>query len=219
MADRKIPFTPGEYFHIYNRGNDKRQIFHDNGDYHNFLKLLYLSNSEHNFVMRDIESDIYSVDRGRELVGIGAYCAMPNHFHLLITPLKEAGLSKFMQKLSTGISMHYNNKYSRSGSLFQGRFRAEHASDDTYLKYLFSYIHLNPIKLVQSDWKEKGVENIDRTKSYLKNYYFSSYLDYLEEKRPENLIVNKSKFPEYFPNRVTFEKEIMDWISTEVRPM
>ncbi len=214
MANRKINFAPGEFFHIYNRGNDKRQIFHDNHDYHYFLKLLYLSNSENNFAIRDIDGDIYCIDRGKQLIDIGAYCAMPNHFHLLITPLEESGLSKFMQKLSTGISMYYNNKYSRSGSLFQGRFKAEHASEDTYLKYLFSYIHLNPIKLIQKDWKEKGVEDASRAQGYLRNYYFSSYLDYLEDGRPESSIINRTKFPDYFPNKITFEKEILDWLNT-----
>ncbi len=219
MAIRKIPFVPGEYFHIYNRGNDKRQIFHDNYDYEHFLKILYLSNSENNFAIRDIDKNIYSVDRGRQLVGIGAYCAMPNHFHLLITPLEEKGLSKFMQKLNTSISMYYNNKYSRTGSLFEGRFKAEHASDDNYLKYLFSYIHLNPVKLLQANWRDEGIKDLNATYDYLRKYYFSSYLDYLGEPRPENLIINRQNFPDYFPNKESFEKEIMDWINTEVRPM
>lgn len=223
MAVRKIAFVPGEFFHIYNRGNDKRQIFHDNSDYHHFLKLLYLSNSEKNFVIRDIDTDVYLVDRGKPIIGIGAHCAMPNHFHIFITPLEEKGLSKFMQKLTTGLSMHYNNKYSRSGSLFEGKFKAEHAVDDVYLKYLFSYIHLNPIKLLQSDWKETGIQNLDQAKDHLQKYYFSSYLDYLEESRPENLIINRASFPDYFPNKSSFEKEILDWISfrpdTEARPM
>ncbi len=221
MSTRKVNFVPGEYFHIYNRGNDKREIFHDNGDYHHFLKLLYLSNSEKNFVFRDIFKDIYSIDLVKQLVHIGAYCAMPNHFHILMTPLEENGLSKFMQKFTTSLSMYYNSKYSRTGSLFEGKFRAEHASDDRYLKYLFSYIHLNPIKLIKSDWKETGIENLDQAIDYLKKYYFSSYLDYLEEQRPENKIINKSQFPNYFPTKNSFEQEIFDWINlpTEARPM
>lgn len=213
MSIRKVPFVPGEYFHIYNRGNDKRPIFHDNNDYHYFLKLLYLSNSENNFAIRDIEGDIYSIDRGKQLIDIGAYCTMPNHFHILITPLEEKGLSKFMQKLTTGLSMYYNNKYDRTGSLFEGKFKAEHASKDTHLKYLFSYIHLNPIKIIQPDWKEKGIQDLENAKDYLKNYCFSSYLDYLGETRPENVIINRTKFPDYFPNKESFEKEILEWIS------
>ena len=213
MSLRKVSLLPGEYFHIYNRGNDKRQIFHDNYDYHYFLKLLYLSNSENNFRISNLPKDIYSIDRGRELVAIGSYCAMPNHFHILITPLVENGVSKFMQKLSTGLSMYYNQRYTRTGSLFEGKFKAEHVNEDTYLKYLFSYIHLNPIKLTQSDWKENGIQNTEKAKDYLKKYYFSSYLDYLEETRPENIIINRTKFPDYFPDKNSFEREIIDWMS------
>lgn len=209
MSLRKVAFTPGEYFHIYNRGNDKRKIFHDNNDYHYFLKLLFLVNSERNFKIRDLK-DVYTVERGDQLVHIGAYCAMPNHFHLLLTPLKENGLSKFMQKLSTGLSMHYNVKYNRAGSLFQGKFKAEHASDDVYLKYLFSYIHLNPIKLMQSDWRADGIKDLGKAKNYLRKYYFSSYSDYLEENRPENSIITRNGFPNYFPDKNSFENEILD---------
>ncbi len=220
MSIRKTPFVPGEYFHIYNRGNDKRKIFHDSNDYNYFLKLLFLSNSKRNFKVRDIE-DTYSIDRGEQLVHLGAYCAMPNHFHLLVSPTEESGISKFMQKLSTGLSMHYNTKYKRTGVLFEGKFKAEHANDDTHLKYLFSYIHLNPIKLLQSDWKENGIKNLDKAKDYLKKYYFSSYLDYLQEVRPENLIINRDSFPNYFPDKNSFENEILDWISlnTQARPV
>ncbi|MEK7187042.1 MAG: transposase [Patescibacteria group bacterium] len=223
MTNRKVPFAPREYFHVYNRGNDKRQIFHDNSDYHHFLKLLFLANSENGFVIRDISKNIYSIDRGKQLVHIGAYCAMPNHFHLLVTSLKERGLSRFMQKFSTGLSMYYNTKHKRTGTLFEGRFKAEHVDQDTYLKYLFSYIHLNPVKLIQPDWKENGIKDSKTTKDYLRKYYFSSYLDYLNEQRPENLILNRASFPNYFRSKVSFEKEILDWISlkstTEVRPL
>jgi REP element-mobilizing transposase RayT len=212
MAIRKVEFLPGEYFHIYNRGNDKREIFHDNSDYHYFLKLLFICNSEDSFKIQRSPQNIYGIERGEPLVHIGAYCAMPNHFHLLITPHREQGLSKFMQKLSTGLSMHYNTKYHRTGTLFEGKFKAEHVNEDRYLKYLFSYIHLNPIKLIQSDWREKGIDELDKAKDYLSTYYFSSYLDYLEEQRPERLILNRSVFPPYFPHKSSFLQEIGDWI-------
>ena len=211
MSERKINFAPGEYFHIYNRGSDKRKIFNDNRDYHYFLKILYLANSEKSFVLRDLRQDIYSVDRGKNLVSIGAYCAMPNHFHMLITPLEEKGLSKFMLKFTTALSMYHNTKYSRSGSLFEGKFKAEHANDDRYLKYLFSYIHLNPIKLIEPDWEKTGIKDLDKVKNYLKKYYFSSYSDYLGDQRPENKIINTDGFPDYFPTRDSFEHEILDW--------
>src|SRR3989344_8568343 len=139
MSIRKITFSEGEYYHIYNRGNSKQTIFHDKSDYDRFIKLLFLSNGENNFKIYKISKNIYEVDRGRRLVGIGAYCLMPNHFHLLITQTDKGSITRFMQKVSTGYSMYYNKKYQRSGALFEGKFKAEHADNDNYLKYLFSY--------------------------------------------------------------------------------
>ena len=215
--NRKIPFVPGEYFHIYNRGTDRRVIFQDNNDYENFLKLLFLSNSNKNFKISNLPNDIYLFERGNQLVNIGAYCAMPNHFHLLITPVVKDGVSKFMQKLSTGISMHYNTKYNRTGTLFEGRFKAEHIRGDRHLKYLFSYIHLNPVKLIQPDWKEKKVKNPNEVLRFLKKYYFSSYLEYSKETRKENLIINKSVFPNYFKSSSLINKELLEGITFEVK--
>lgn len=213
MAIRKTSFISGEYYHIYNRGNDKRVIFHDLGDYRRFLKLLYLANSDKSFTVRDVGQQPFDIDRGKPIVSIGAYCLMPNHFHLLIFQPNEGNVSKFMQKLTTGYSMYYNIKYGRTGSLFEGKFKSEHAKDDSHLKYLFSYIHLNPIKLIDRKWREAGIRNKKQALSFLVNYYYSSYRDYKMIDRPNKTILNKKDFPEYFPNVSSFDSEILDWIN------
>src|SRR3989344_1004827 len=150
MSIRKVPFVATEYYHLYNRGNSKQLIFRDSQDYWRFIVLLYTCNSQSNFRMSLVndsaEKDPYLWDRGKQLVSIGAYCLMPNHFHILIKEKGESGITKFMQKLSTAYVMYYNLKYKRSGALFEGKFKAEHLGTDRYLKYIFSYIHLNPIK-------------------------------------------------------------------------
>lgn len=213
MSKRKINFALGEYFHIYNRGNSKQEIYCDKYDYERFIKLLYISNSSINFNLKDLIEDIFSVDREGELVSIGAYCLMPNHFHILITPKIENGVSIFMQKLATAYSMYFNSKYARTGSLFEGKFKAEHVDNDRYLKYLFSYIHLNPLKLIDKTWKDKGVKNKKQALDYFGNYKFSSYLDYLSDDRQEIKILDKKEFPKYFPDEVSFKEEIFDWLS------
>lgn len=213
MPIRKVNFVPGEYYHIYNRGNSKQIIFKDNQDYKHFIYLLYLSNTKKNFRINDISKDFFSFDREQNLVAIGSWVLMPNHFHILITQTEGGDVSKFMQKLTTGYSMYYNKKYKRTGGLFEGKFKAEHASNDRYLKYLFSYIHLNPIKLIQKDWKEKGINNKKQAIEFLKNYNYSSYLDYLGENRIQHKILNKNNFPEYFPSKESFIKEIFEWLS------
>lgn len=220
MSIRKVNFASGGYYHIYNRGNSKQIIFKDDQDYKRFVSLLYLSNTKKNFNIKDISKEIFSFDCGQNLVSIGSWVLMPNHFHILITQTEEGGISKFMQKLTTAYSMYYNKKYERTGVLFEGKFKSEHVNNDRYLKYLFSYIHLNPVKLIQKDWKEKGIDNKVQAIEFLKNYKYSSYLDYLEEDRIQNKILNKSSFPKYFPNKGAFTKEIFEWLSytPEARP-
>lgn len=129
-----------------------------------------------------------------------------------------------MKKLLTAYSMYFNLKYKRTGVLFQGRFKATHASNDEYLKYLFSYIHLNPIKLIDPKWKENGITNHTKAEKYLEVYQYSSHLDYIGKNRDEGLILNKNAFPGYFDGPVDFKKYIRESLSfndiifTEDRP-
>ena len=216
MSMRKVSFVKDEYYHIYNRGNSKQKIFHDTEDYLRIVNLFYLCNSENNFkffiLNRGRSNDPYLFERGKQLVSVGAYCIMPNHFHILITEKQEGGISKFMQKLTTAYVMYYNKKYKRTGSLFEGKFKSGYIDNDRYLKYLFSYIHLNPIKLLQTDWKEKGIKNKKQALEYLNKYKYSSFFDYLNINRKQNNILNKESFPNYFENQKIFEEEIFEWL-------
>ncbi len=210
---RKFRFSVYEYYLVYNRGTDKRIIFMDEEDQQRFINLMFLCNSKRNMVFRDIPiGEAYVFERGDTLVDIGAYCLMTNHFHLLVREKIEKGTSLFMQKLLTAYSMYFNTKYKRSGSLFEGPFRATHVNNDEYLKYLFAYIHLNPIKMIDSNWKEYGISNLPATKQYLNEYSYSSYLDYIKENREEGVVLNKEVFPEYFGSFNEFEQYIDEWM-------
>ena len=213
MSIRKVDFATGEYYHLYNRGNSKQKIFLDKNDYKHFIKLLYLCNSKRNFVFRDITENTFEFDRETTLVNIGAYCLMPNHFHLLVQEKEENGISKFMQKLSTAYVMYFNTKYGRTGGLFEGKFKSQHVSKDRHMKYLFSYIHLNPVKLIEPKWKEKGIINLIKAKLFLRDYISSSYLEYLGKNRLESKILSRDNFPKYFPLAKSFESEIIEWLS------
>lgn len=213
MSIRKVNFIQNEYYHVYNRGNSKQKIFNDESDYKHFIYLLYLSNTNRKVTMRDIIKDYFSFDQEKKIIALGAYCLMPNHFHFLITEKDKDGVTKYMQKISTAYAMYYNKKYKRTGSLFEGKFKAEHLDNDRYLKYLFSYIHLNPVKLIQKDWKEKGVQDKQKILDFLKSYKYSSYLDYLGEKRMQNKILDVNSFPMYFHSIKSFNKEIFEWLN------
>lgn len=214
-----IDFSIGEYYHIYNRGNDKRVIFMETHDYLRFMALLYVCNSTDSVNISDhlrkglTFSEIFDLDRENTLVEIGAYCLMPNHFHLLIREKSEDGISKFMQKLTTGYSMYFNKKNNRTGALFETKFKAKHVGRDEYLKYLFAYIHLNPVKIIDPQWKQNGISNRTMAKEYLSKYLYSSYQEYLGVLRKEWKILNRPAFPEYFTDPHDFEGFIEDWIN------
>ena len=213
MSTRQVNLVPGEYYHIYNRGNSKQIIFKSKPDYRRFVDLLYIANTSQQIRLRDYDNkDVFDADIEDPLVHIGAYCLMPNHFHVLITPIEEISTAKFMLKLLTSYAMYFNNKYNRTGSLFEGPFKSEFVDSDRYLKYLFSYIHLNPIKLIQSDWRDVGIHDSKKVHNYLTQYPYSSYMDFLGTKRSHRKILSIDKFPKYFPDEDSFEKEIQDWI-------
>ncbi len=220
-------FIEGEYYHIYNRGNSKQKIFHDNEDYERFLKFLYLSNSTKRVKFReDIvkkKLDAFDFERGDLLVDVCTYVLMPNHFHIVLSPATKdfggKGLEKFMQKLEGAYVRYYNSKYKRTGSLFESNFKFEHLNNDQYFKYIFSYIHLNPVKLIQSDWKERGVSDIKKVKNFLETFVYSSYLDYLNlNKGKSSNILNKSFYINYFGNKLNFEKDLLVWLSFKQPP-
>jgi putative transposase len=201
--NRKIRFSVGEMYHIYNRGNDKKVIFKNRHDYKRFMLLMYLCN---NIVAVDIRAlfnkgltfvELFEIDKKDELVDIGAFCLMPNHFHILLCEKVDGGISLFMQKMSTAYSMYFNAKNNRRGSLFEGTFKSKHIDTDEYLNWIFSYIHLNPIKLIAPNWKDNGISNFVLTKDFMKNYMYSSYYDYFLGDRLEKSIINKNVFPDH----------------------
>lgn len=211
--NRYVDFAPGEYYHIYNRGVNKRNIFQEKSHYERFMKLLYAANGDKPYIFREIEHrPISSVKRGKPLVAIGAYVLMPNHFHILVKEINDGGLSTFMAKLCTGYSLYFNKKERRVGPLFQSVFKARHARRDEYLKYLFAYIHLNPVKLVEPTWKEAGVTDLERAKKHLESYTYSSYMEFTGKKRVEEAILTRDEFPGYFRSTVEFQDLLDEWI-------
>ncbi len=214
MSIRKVAFVASEFYHIYNRGNSKQKVFHNKEDYEHFIGLLYACNQKENFKIDNLQKgqDLFSINKISSLVDIGAYCLMPNHFHILLTQAEDGNISKFMQKLSTAYVMYYNKKYKRTGGLFEGKFKSQHLNTDIYLKYLFSYIHLNPIKLVNKEWKEKGIGNVSFILKYLQGYKHSSFIDYLQVARVQSKLLSISVFPKYFPTKKNFLREIIEWL-------
>ncbi|OGN19364.1 MAG: hypothetical protein A3I32_01775 [Candidatus Yanofskybacteria bacterium RIFCSPLOWO2_02_FULL_45_10] len=215
---RSIVFSQDEFYHLYNRGTEKRIIFSAKADYERFIALLYLCNDTQNVHLNDRPSSNLAerllLERVSPLLNIGAYCLMPNHFHLIVQERGDNGISRFMQKIITGYTMYFNKRYERTGALFQGEFKATHANQDEYLKYLISYIHLNPIKIIDSQWKEEGIKDKKRAENFLDQYLYSSYLDYCGKTRPERKVINKDVLPRYFSSVNNFKTTTRDWLTS-----
>lgn len=142
------------YYHLYNRGVEKRNIFLDKQDYAVFLSYLKY------YLDPGLGSDPKSLASQVEII---AYCLMPNHFHLLVRQLTKNGITKLIRALSTKYVMYFNKKYNRVGTLFQGRYKGILIVNDFYLLHLSRYIHLNPVSLGSDP----------------KSYPYSSYRYYL----------------------------------------
>ena len=220
---RKDAFAPGEYYHIYNRGIDKRVIFKSFSDYKRFMMLLYVANNQESIRLDDLLNqnknnktyqEIFSMKHDKLLVSIGAWCLMPNHFHVLVKEEVEGGITKFMKKLGTAYSMYFNIKYQRTGSLFGGVFKSKHITKDLYLKYLFGYISLNSLDIQFPEWERLiDKQNSRFWREFLQKYTYSSFQDYIGINRCEGSIINLKAFPEYFSTTDDFEDFIKSYLS------
>ena len=155
MGLRKTQFVNGEFYHIYNRGVDKRNIFTNRDDVNRFFQGMIEFNvldpigSIYENSFRQLGSEASklaekkSIKKQKPLVNFVAYCLNPNHFHFIIEQVADKGIEKLMQRIGTGYTKYFNNKYKRSGSLFQGVFKSIHVDSNEYLLHLSAYVNLN----------------------------------------------------------------------------
>ncbi len=147
---RKQPIVTGEYYHIYNRGVDKRDIFGDKKDLHRFIEsVLEFNKVETIGSIRDArnkkieKTEPKALFKLEPLVAIVVYCFNPNHFHFVLKQLVDGGIAKFMQKLQGGYTYYFNVKHSRSGSLFQGTFKSCLMNSENYFNKVIGYVNKN----------------------------------------------------------------------------
>ncbi|MEI6228894.1 MAG: transposase [Candidatus Saccharibacteria bacterium] len=141
-------YDVNSYYHIYNRGVEKRKVFIDDEDYAVFLNLFkrYLNEGP--------EKD----NKGREYdwlaedVELMSFCLMPNHFHLLLYQIRLGAITKLLRSVCSAYTTYFNKKYERVGPLFQGVFKASHIYIDDYLTYITRYIHRNPTDYLNWEW-------------------------------------------------------------------
>jgi putative transposase len=207
---RKTQFVPGNFYHIYNRGVEKRDIFCEENDYWRFLQALFLFNDERAYV-----NSLWHVQRtfGRTtfntiikflnkqqrklLVKINAYCLMPNHYHLILEEIIKGGISRFMHKLGVGYTLYFNNKYERNGVLFQGPFKSVAVETQNQFERLLIYVNaLNPAQLVnQNAIANEGLDK-KMVQNFIVQYPWSTHQEYLNKRN--SIIIEKSLFGQVF---------------------
>jgi len=175
-------FIPNAYYHIYNRGVEKRVIFLDEQDYVVFLSYLksyllpknidslqsVLADPDANSRQKNEAIKYIRMNNFADTLELVSYCLMPNHFHLLLKQTEATTIDRFMQSICTRYSMYMNSRYKRVGTLFQGVYKAVIVETDNQLLYLSRYIHTNPRKILAL----KGLT--------FQSYPFSSYRDFLK---------------------------------------
>ena len=117
----------GYCYHVLNRGNARRMVFHKDADFAGFLKLLAEAGD-------------------RVPKRLLAYCIMPNHFHFVLWPINDGDLSNYMMWLMTAHVRRYHKHYHSSGHVWQGRFRAHPIQEDDHLLTVIRYIERNPLR-------------------------------------------------------------------------
>lgn len=199
MPRRLIPFANTEFYHVYNRGVEKRDIFTQPKDYRRFLKTLFY----YQFMGPKPSFSRYSTYslttfkplNENRIIEIICFCLMPNHFHLLIRQLKENGVSLFISQLSNSYTKYFNTRYNRVGPLLQGTFKALRVETDEQLIHLSRYIHLNPIV-------SGLIDNLDL-------YIWSSYQEY---KSGNGNICSINEILAFFPSAEDYKKFTEDQI-------
>jgi putative transposase len=182
-----------EIYHALNRGVDGRNIFLDDHDRARFVHNLFEFNDVQPALTArnvDLRSPHLKRDRraGRELlVAIHGWTLMDNHYHLLLSGLIEGGLTLFLRKLNIGYAKYFNEKYSRSGTLFQSRTKRILIEQHAHFLYILHYLHLNPLDYLKSArlWRERSkssIRDMHEALVYLDSYRWSSYLDYSGKK-------------------------------------
>lgn len=207
-----------DIIHVLNRGVDKRDIFLDDQDRFRFIHDLFEFNNQervnNNFYVFNKSNDIasrYIKEPRKKLVDVHIFCLMNNHYHLLLSSRIESGIPKFMRKLNMGYAKYFNEKYKRTGALFEGRYKSVPVKREAHFLYVPYYIHLNPLDFISPEWRERRLKNPKKASEFLKTYRWSSHLDYAGIKNFPS-VIEKSFFYKFFGGSDKYEKSIRQWL-------
>lgn len=219
---RKEPFFVGDIVHVYNRGNRKQAIVHDDEDKLNFLLGLYYLNNKESLSrpLARVKEFLHLRSNLRPdgnfewpsdwsvrdpLVKIHTFSLLENHYHIILEEIEEGGISQFMRKLSNSMTGYFNMKYEETGRLFQSSYKACRVNSDNYFRYLAIYIMVKNIFELYPGGIRKALKNFDDAFDFAVKYKYSSLSSYAgKEISP---IIDAEMLKEVFPSK----KEIKDF--------
>lgn len=197
MPSRNVEkeYVSDTYYHVFNRGVNKRSIFKDDKDYAVFLNLLkrYLGEKP----VRDKSNREYPWFRGK--IQLLSFCLMPNHYHLLVYQQNDTAMTDLMRSVCTSYTRYFNKRHKRVGHLFQDRFKASRINSDEYLLHISRYIHLNPRDY--KSWQfsslpyylgQKHSSWLD-PKPMLDLFEGESYIDFVEDYESQKALLEEIK--------------------------
>jgi putative transposase len=192
------PHIANSWYHLYNRGNNKQPIFFEENDYHYFMFLLkkYLSPE----MYTDPITGLTNQQNISNVVSLTCFCLMPNHFHLLVRQSESNGITQLTQRVLTSFVLFINNKYKKTGSLFEGKLKGILIDSDTYLLHLSRYIHRNPISLIPN--------------KQLYTYSYSSYPYYVGH-RHATWLDTQSLLDQFYSNTTNTQKTYKEFVEYE----
>ncbi|OWK26992.1 MAG: hypothetical protein US76_02075 [Parcubacteria group bacterium GW2011_GWA2_38_13b] len=213
-----------EIYHVISRGVDKRKIFLDDQDRFRFIHDLFEFNDQ-----KLVKTTFYAFfkikkqfidmmgkkekerDPRKLLVNILVFCLMDNHYHLLLEPLIENGVFKFMKKLNMGYSRYFNIRHERQGTLFEGRYKRVLVKNEAHFIHLPYYIHFNPLDFKFYSWRERKIKNYKKAIKFLESYRWSSHLDYLGVKNLPS-VTQREFLYDFFGGSKSYKNKIKEWL-------
>ena len=177
MSRRNVSFVPGGIYHIYTRGAGRHPIFFEE---ENYL-----------FLLQRLKKYVKKFD-----VGVLAYCLMPNHYHLLLRQDGAHSVGLVVQRTFNSYTKAVNRRYNRSGTLFEGKYKAIEVDKPDYLIHLCRYIHANPVK----------ASLVDRPEAWP----YSNYREWMGLRNGE--LWDPSLMYEYVPNADAYRSLVEEYI-------
>lgn len=208
MPTRNVPLVSGQYYHIFNRGIDRRTTFSGISDYERALTSIWfyrISTTPFSlsrfFSLKADDKKAFLKDFNRRdtRVKVICYCLMPNHFHLLLKQSKENGISSFMSDFQNSYTRYYNIAHERSGALFMNQFRAVRIETDEQMIHLSRYIHLNP----HTGFIVKTLEEIE-------TFPWSSIGEFANRKSASRRFCTVDEVVSFFKDKSEYMKFLLD---------